>query len=69
MAVNKSTVKVITTSDQDSAEAWPIAELKEHLHYYMEEGYMVFTQAYHLARGSCCGNKCRHCPFDFVNVC
>jgi hypothetical protein len=31
--------------------------------FYMENGYMVFTEAYHLRRGSCCGNGCRHCPY------
>ena len=36
--------------------------------YYNEQGLMVLTRAYHLERGSCCGNGCRHCPFDYVNV-
>jgi len=49
-------------------DPWPIAVLKENEHYYMENGFMVFTGRYHLARGSCCGNHCRHCPFDYVNV-
>jgi hypothetical protein len=32
--------------------------------YYLDEnGNMVFTAAYHLKRGTCCGNGCRHCPF------
>jgi hypothetical protein len=31
--------------------------------YYFENGNVVFTAAYHLKRGSCCGNGCRHCPF------
>lgn len=26
-------------------------------------GYSVFTAHAHLARGHCCGNACRHCPF------
>jgi len=33
--------------------------------YYTPEGYMVLTESYHLERGYCCGNGCRHCPFDF----
>lgn len=53
---------------RDDKESWPIAELKENVHYYMEDGLMVLTEAYHLARGSCCGNACRHCPFDHINV-
>lgn len=36
--------------------------------YYNEQGLMVLTRAYHLERGRCCGNGCRHCPFDYVNV-
>jgi hypothetical protein len=31
--------------------------------YYIENGYLVFTEAYHLKRGHCCKNKCRHCPY------
>jgi len=33
--------------------------------YFNEEGLMVFTEAYHLKRGYCCKNKCRHCPWGF----
>ena len=31
--------------------------------YYFEGPYLVFTAAYHLKRGYCCGSGCRHCPF------
>jgi hypothetical protein len=31
--------------------------------YYLEDGLMVFTSTYHLKRGHCCKNKCRHCPY------
>jgi len=31
-------------------------------------GYTVITEFAHLKRGKCCGNACRHCPFDHVNV-
>ena len=33
--------------------------------YYMENGLMVFTRAFHLKRGYCCQSGCRHCPWDF----
>jgi hypothetical protein len=33
--------------------------------YYSPEGYKVFTEKYHLKRGYCCENGCRHCPFGF----
>lgn len=32
-------------------------------YYYTENDRVVFTAAFHLKRGSCCGNFCRHCPF------
>jgi hypothetical protein len=40
-------------------------EFIEGVHFYLEEGRVVFTQLYHLQRGHCCGSKggCRHCPF------
>ena len=53
---------------RDNSLQWPIPELKENEHYYMENGLMVLTEQYHLARGRCCGNACRHCPFEHVNV-
>lgn len=31
-------------------------------------GYTVITEYAHRNRGVCCGNGCRHCPFDHVNV-
>jgi len=49
-------------------QQWPILELIENVHYYKEDGFMVLTEAYHLARGKCCGNACRHCPYEHVNV-
>jgi hypothetical protein len=36
--------------------------------YYNAAGYMVLTAAYHLKRGDCCGNGCKHCPFEYINV-
>jgi hypothetical protein len=32
-------------------------------YYFSDEGYIVFTEAYHLKRGYCCQNNCRHCPY------
>ena len=32
--------------------------------FYLENGLLVFTAAYHLKRGYCCGNGCRHCPYQ-----
>jgi hypothetical protein len=36
--------------------------------FYVENGFFVFTEQYHLKRGICCGSNCRHCPFDHQNV-
>jgi uncharacterized protein (TIGR00290 family) len=33
--------------------------------YYWENGFMVFTESYHLKRGYCCNSGCRHCPYGF----
>tara|TARA_R110001592_G_scaffold264441_3_gene529909 strand:- start:902 stop:1159 length:258 start_codon:yes stop_codon:yes gene_type:complete len=32
--------------------------------FYWEEGKMVLTEEYHKKRGHCCGNNCRHCPYQ-----
>ena len=31
-------------------------------------GFNVFTELFHLQRGKCCGNQCRHCPYGWANV-
>lgn len=36
--------------------------------YYNESGYIVLTEQYHLDRGYCCGNGCKHCPYDYEQV-
>ena len=36
--------------------------------YYNEDGYVVFTERYLLQKGECCGNGCKHCPYNFKNV-
>ena len=37
-------------------------------YYWSPEGYLVFTEQYHLKRGRCCGNRCRHCPYGHEGV-
>lgn len=37
----------------------------EGLHYYKENGKFVFTEFFHILRGSCCGSGCRHCPYKY----
>ncbi len=44
-------------------------ELTEGEDYYLNgDGYVVLTAAYHLKKGTCCGNGCRHCPYEFEHV-
>ena len=33
-------------------------------YFYTENGKKVMTEEYHLNRGYCCGNGCRHCPYE-----
>lgn len=39
-------------------------EFIKDVHYYLEEGRVVFTALQHKERGYCCGNNCRHCPYE-----
>ncbi|NCI45290.1 hypothetical protein GWC94_01410 [Sediminibacterium sp. WSJ-3] len=36
--------------------------------YYNEQGFMVLTEKFHLEKGFCCGNGCKHCPYDYEAV-
>ena len=38
--------------------------IKDEKLYYLENGKVVFTPEHHMARGHCCGSKCRHCPYE-----
>jgi hypothetical protein len=46
--------------DANPPEAFPALEAED---YYFEGPNLVFTAAYHLKRGFCCGSGCRHCPY------
>jgi hypothetical protein len=49
--------------DQQSIVDSP-APLVEEEDYYWEGEAMVFTAHYHLRRGYCCEQGCRHCPYE-----
>lgn len=34
-------------------------------YYINEQGNWVITAAYHLKRGYCCNNGCKHCPYGY----
>ena len=37
-------------------------------YYVNEKGLIVFTSKYLLQRGYCCGNGCKHCPYNYEAV-
>jgi biotin synthase-like enzyme len=39
-------------------------QIKEGIDYYMEGERVIFTSLFHIKRGQCCGNGCKHCPFS-----
>src|SRR5688572_13648290 len=47
-------------SGQTGVNPPPLVEGED---YYMEGGLFIFTERYHLRRGYCCENGCRHCPY------
>ena len=73
MKFSEKSFKKPLAENKPLADKKPLADNKpleqvDPSHYYMENGFKVFTEAYHLARGNCCGNDCRHCPYDRINV-
>lgn len=51
----------------DSKDRSP-APLVAGVDYYWKGNLVVFTAAYHLNRGYCCGMGCAHCPYDYESV-
>tara|TARA_R110000868_G_scaffold15920_1_gene72062 strand:- start:173 stop:361 length:189 start_codon:yes stop_codon:yes gene_type:complete len=39
-------------------------EFVKDIDYYLESGYVIFTEKYLTERNFCCGNSCRHCPYE-----
>jgi hypothetical protein len=37
-------------------------------YYLTPEGFIVFTEKYHLKRGYCCNSNCLHCPWKDKKV-
>jgi hypothetical protein len=38
-------------------------QIREGIDYYIEGERVIFTALFHIKRGQCCGNGCRHCPY------
>lgn len=52
-------------ADENKSGSSTPPPLKENEDFYWENGFMVFTEAYHKKRGYCCQSGCRHCPYGF----
>ena len=59
--------KVMAALRKNAGKAGPDAGfLQQGLDYYInQEGNWVFTAFYHLKKGYCCQNGCKHCPYGF----
>jgi hypothetical protein len=67
-AIQEKLINLINTSSQQELIA--IAhqyrtdkKLIVGIDYLIEDNNWIFTQWYHLKRGSCCGNNCKNCPY------
>ena len=68
-------IATATMSCQDSNTIPDIEDIHRHAVLCKSNTYIdpstrftVFTEYAHLKRGTCCGNKCRHCPYGWENV-
>lgn len=43
-------------------------KLMEGIDFYWENGLMVLSEKFHLNKGYCCGNGCKHCPYQYDAV-
>ena len=41
-------------------------EFIKDIDYYLENGFVIFTEKYLKEREYCCGNGCRHCPYNNI---
>ncbi len=55
-------------NDPAPKDRMPPPALEEGDYYFTPEGFLVFTEQYHLKRGYCCGSGCRHCPYGHQAV-
>jgi len=61
---------MIISADKDWIQQAYVREFGNKLlptDFYYENGYRVMTKSYHIRRGYCCGNGCRHCPYQPKN--
>ena len=60
----------MTSSTSVNNTTTPTPELPDRTRqsFYKEGKYTVSTELKHLQRGWCCGNKCRHCPWEGTKI-
>jgi hypothetical protein len=58
-------IRTMKNLQKDQKDNAPLQEGKD---YYIENGFYVFTAAYHQKRGYCCKSGCRHCPYGFKKI-
>jgi hypothetical protein len=58
-------MKILPVAEPGSKE-FPLGDLHEGVPIFDEDG--ALSREFLLARGFCCGNGCRNCPYDHVNV-
>lgn len=46
------------------ADSMPTKAIED-VHYYLENGLLVFTELNHIQRGYCCQSDCRHCAYGY----
>ena len=63
--IDRKKGKAINTGDAGVKDTTSSSSEKVDKDFYIENGFYVFTAAFHLKRGSCCKSGCRHCPYDF----
>lgn len=56
-----------TLTSQASKEQLPISKNNyiDGKHFYIENNLLVFTEYFHIVKGTCCRNACRHCAYGF----
>lgn len=56
-------------SETDEKEPMdPDGAFAESRDFYFENGLMVLTRHFLLARGYCCESGCRHCPYGYIDA-
>ncbi|WP_242008615.1 DUF5522 domain-containing protein [Flavobacterium glaciei] len=63
-----ATLSSETATDNKAKDLPKTTNLIEGIDYYLENGNYVFKAWFHLKRGYCCGNGCRHCPYGFKKI-